>query len=177
MLANNAFETSKIVADIENLPFKENSFDLAISSLSFQWLNDLEKSLPQILRTLKNGKNLHFSILGSGSLRELKQVTKSCKIELSINDFIDEEVLKRTLSNFNFTFQKEEIILDYQNCSDLLKSMKKIGANYSSGNKSGKNSLNKSKLEILNKFYLKNFNSKTNVFATWQVFYISIKSS
>ncbi|MFT6331832.1 MAG: malonyl-CoA O-methyltransferase [Lentimonas sp.] len=176
MLAKNPFKTAKIVADIENLPFEENSFDLALSSLSFQWLSDLEKAIPNILKTLKNGKNLHFSILGNESLKELKEVQEACKIKLSINDFIGEKNLRKILKKFNFTLQKEEIVLEYSNCSDLLRSMKKIGANYSSINNSGKNNLNKSKLELLNNFYLKKFKTNTKVIASWQVFYASINS-
>ncbi|MFT6385891.1 MAG: malonyl-CoA O-methyltransferase [Rickettsiales bacterium] len=176
MLICNQHQTAKIVADIENLPFAQNSFDLAISSLSFQWLNDLEKAIPQILEILKNGNNLHFSILGNESLKEVRVTKEDCGIDFSINDFIDEESLKLILNQFDHTLKKEEIILDYQDCSSILKSMKKIGASYSSGRNSNRNNLSKSKLELLNKFYLKNFKSGNKVRATWQVFYVSIKS-
>jgi malonyl-CoA O-methyltransferase len=177
MLIQNQHQTPKIVADIENLPFAQNSFDLAISSLSFQWLNNLEKSVYKILGTLKNGKNLHFSILGNESLKELKFAKENCKIDLDINDFISEENLRIILDKFDFNLRKEEIILDYQDCSSILKSMKKIGANYSVSGKLGQNNLNKRKLEFLNDFYLKKFNKKDKVYATWQVFYLSIKFS
>ncbi|MFT5703000.1 MAG: malonyl-CoA O-methyltransferase [Rickettsiales bacterium] len=175
MLEKNPFDTTKIVADIENLPFEENSFDLAISSLSFQWLNNLEEAIPQILKTIKKDGELYFSILGSESLKELKIAKKSCEIEFSINEFKSEENLRDVLKDFNFTMQKEEIILDYQNCFELLKSMKKIGANYSSSNNLEKNNLNKSKLELINNFYLKNFNLDNKVFASWQIFYIKVQ--
>jgi malonyl-CoA O-methyltransferase len=172
MLAINPHPTPKIIGDIENLPFSINSFDLALSSLSFQWLNDLENTLPKILKTLKNNGKLCFSTLGNGSLKELRESCEKLKIDLSINDFSSEDELKKILQKFNFSLKKEEIILEYQDCFDLLKSMKKIGAGYSQSTKQ----IGKKQFELLNSFYLKNFKTKSKVFATWQIFYISLQS-
>ena len=42
-----------VCADIERLPFADNSFDLVFSSLSMQWCNDLNAALLEARRVLK----------------------------------------------------------------------------------------------------------------------------
>ncbi|MES2677642.1 MAG: methyltransferase domain-containing protein [Pseudomonadota bacterium] len=174
MLTQNSLATAKIIADIEILPLRENIFDLALSSLSFQWLNDLEKTIMQVLKTLKNDGNFYFSLLGNESLKELKTICQNFQIPLSINEFIDHQQLEKILHNLNLDYQinSQIIQLDYQDCYDLLKSIKSIGAGYSSNQKY----LGKKQFDLLNSFYLKNFNLNNKVFATWQILYVSIKN-
>ncbi|XP_051775657.1 arginine-hydroxylase NDUFAF5, mitochondrial isoform X2 [Erpetoichthys calabaricus] len=47
MTAEMDIPTHKVLADEEFLPFKENTFDLVVSSLSLHWVNDLPGSLKQ----------------------------------------------------------------------------------------------------------------------------------
>ena len=56
MLVNNRWD-NKINGDIEMLPFGRNYFDLALSSLSFQWLNNIPNSIAGIFNYLKTGGN------------------------------------------------------------------------------------------------------------------------
>lgn len=172
LLKSNPFATNKINADIENLPFKNNNFDLGISSLSLQWMNDLEKTIRQSLETLKNNRNFYFSIIVDGSLNELKVASEKCDIKLSINNFITISNLEKILLRLNLKYQIkiEEIILKYSDIYDLLKSIKSIGAGYSAN----KNQLKKSDFQKINNFYLKNFNLNNKVGTTWRVCYVSI---
>lgn len=190
MLKTNPFTTPKITADIELLPFKENIFDLALSSLSFQWLNHLESTVVEVLKTVKSKGNFYFSLITDGSLQELKSTCNQCNTKLSTNDFIGVYDLEKKLSKFDYKIKLETIILPYQNLRELLKSIKSIGASY---NKE-KNILTKSSLDKISNFYLKNFNlngkltgqnlqfvdqkincEKPLIYATWQVCYVSIK--
>jgi len=172
MLAHNQFATHKIIADIEHLPVRSNIFDLALSSLSFQWLNDLEKTIPKILDTIKNDGVFYFSVLGNKSLKEFRETCENCQISLAINNFIAESELKSILNNLHLDYQiKSEIIsLNYQDFYSLLKSIKLIGAGYSNN----KNYLSRKQFDLLNGFYLKNFNLNNKVCATWHVFYVLI---
>jgi malonyl-CoA O-methyltransferase len=176
MLAGNPFQTYKIVADIEALPLKNNIFDLALSSLSFQWLNNLPETIPQILKTIKKhnsiSNNFYFSLLGNESLKELKSSCHNCKINLSVNNFLTEFELRSTLNSLglNYHIHSELILFYYDDLYELLKSIKLIGAGYSDN----RGYLGKKQFELLNSFYLKNFNTNNKVCATWQVFYISI---
>ena len=50
-----------VCADIEELPFENNKFDLIISSLTFHWCNDLYRTLLKSYNLLKNNGCLVFS--------------------------------------------------------------------------------------------------------------------
>jgi malonyl-CoA O-methyltransferase len=172
MLKENPFKTPKITADIENLPFENNIFDLALSSLSFQWLNNLESSILQTLKTVKNNNNFYFSLIIDGSLKEIKTSCQESGVDLLINNFISSKNLEKMLLDLNFNYQikYEDIILEYKDLYSILKSMKMIGASYKNGNNFvGKNNFNK-----ISNFYLKNFNLNNKVYATWRVCYAKI---
>jgi malonyl-CoA O-methyltransferase len=173
MLATNQFQTPKIVADIEALPFDKNTFDLALSSLSFQWLNSLEHSISQVLNIVKNNGNFYFSLIADGSLEELKKSCRDCDVGLSINNFIDQKNLEIILKklDLNYQLKSETIILEYKDFYSILKSMKSIGAGYSKN----KQYISRKQFETIANFYLKNFNLRNKVFATWKVLFVSIK--
>ncbi len=175
MLETNQFATPKIVADIEALPFDKNTFDLGLSSLSFQWLNNLENSIFEVLKLIKHNGNFHFSLIADGSLQELKTSCKSCDVDLAINNFIDERNLEIILKKLklNYQLKSETIILEYQDFYSILKSMKSIGAGYSKN----KQFIGRGQFETIASFYLKNFNLGNKVFATWKVLFVSIKQN
>ncbi|MDI6884796.1 MAG: class I SAM-dependent methyltransferase [archaeon] len=43
------------IADVEHLPFKDNTFDYAMSCLAFLWFIDRERSLAEMLRVSRRG--------------------------------------------------------------------------------------------------------------------------
>ncbi|XP_061064393.1 arginine-hydroxylase NDUFAF5, mitochondrial isoform X2 [Eubalaena glacialis] len=47
--------TVSVLADEEFLPFRENTFDLVVSSLSLHWVNDLPRALEQLAETEREG--------------------------------------------------------------------------------------------------------------------------
>lgn len=40
--------TSRVIVEEQSLPFKDNTIDLVISSLSMHWINDLPKAFTQV---------------------------------------------------------------------------------------------------------------------------------
>jgi len=61
-----------VVADEEALPFRDEAFDLAVSTLSLQGVNDLPGSLLQIRRLLRPDGLFLGSVVGAGTLAELR---------------------------------------------------------------------------------------------------------
>ncbi len=63
---------SPVAADPEFLPFRDRSFDLAISSLALHWVADLPGTLVQLRRVLKPDGLLLAAMPGGATLAELR---------------------------------------------------------------------------------------------------------
>ena len=61
-----------LAADEEALPFAAASFDLVLSCLSLHWVNDLPGTLSQVMGALKPDGLFLASMLGGGTLGELR---------------------------------------------------------------------------------------------------------
>ncbi|MBZ6077668.1 methyltransferase domain-containing protein [Microvirga puerhi] len=75
-------EPESIQGDEENLPVSEPQFDLAISLLSLQGVNDLPGALVQIRRVLKSDGLFMGALLGGATLTELRQAFTQAEAEL-----------------------------------------------------------------------------------------------
>ncbi|XP_010887549.2 arginine-hydroxylase NDUFAF5, mitochondrial isoform X1 [Esox lucius] len=67
-----------VMADEEFLPFKENTFDLVVSSMSLHWINDLPGALRQINQVLKPDGVFIGAMVGGETLYELR-----CSLQLA----------------------------------------------------------------------------------------------
>ncbi|KAM6940253.1 arginine-hydroxylase NDUFAF5, mitochondrial [Xenentodon cancila] len=70
--------THCVLADEEFLPFKENTFDLVVSSLTLHWINDLPGALKQIQQVLKPDGVFIGALVGGETLYELR-----CSLQLA----------------------------------------------------------------------------------------------
>ncbi|XP_008276560.1 arginine-hydroxylase NDUFAF5, mitochondrial [Stegastes partitus] len=70
--------TRCVMVDEEFLPFKENTFDLVLSSLSLHWINDLPGALRQIQQVLKPDGVFIGAMVGGETLYELR-----CSLQLA----------------------------------------------------------------------------------------------
>uniref|UniRef100_A0A8C9RP43 Arginine-hydroxylase NDUFAF5, mitochondrial n=2 Tax=Scleropages formosus TaxID=113540 RepID=A0A8C9RP43_SCLFO len=70
--------TRCVLADEEFLPFRENTFDLVMSSLSLHWINDLPGALRQIHYVLKPDGVFIGAMVGGETLYELR-----CSLQLA----------------------------------------------------------------------------------------------
>lgn len=72
----------RIVADEEFLPIGDAQLDLAISSLSLHWVNDLPGALIQIRRALKPDGLFLATLFGGETLKELRQSLITAESEI-----------------------------------------------------------------------------------------------
>ncbi len=168
MLQQNRSRNSlKIQADFENLPFKNNSFDILISSFSLQWLTDFDKNFAQFFALLKPKGILIFCLPTDGSLSELKAADI-----FNFNPLPKIADLETSLKKAGFSkisFEKEIVKQSFENGVEALKSLKRIGANYSEKNNK---IITKTILAQFNNFCLKNFGTSTRKIETsWAVSY------
>ncbi|XP_064172898.1 arginine-hydroxylase NDUFAF5, mitochondrial [Anguilla rostrata] len=70
--------THCVMADEEFLPFKENTFDLVVSSMSLHWINDLPGAFRQIQHVLKPDGVFIGAMVGGETLYELR-----CSLQLA----------------------------------------------------------------------------------------------
>ncbi|MFH1617917.1 MAG: methyltransferase domain-containing protein, partial [Candidatus Margulisiibacteriota bacterium] len=113
------------VGDGESLSFSDASFDLVVSSSSFQWMN-VVKAFSEVKRVLLPGGKFVFACFASNTLREIKEVFGAG----SVHDLPSSELVISTLAALEFsnievvTTAKREY---YPNAFDLLKTLKQLG--------------------------------------------------
>jgi NADH dehydrogenase [ubiquinone] 1 alpha subcomplex assembly factor 5 len=64
----------RVVADLDLVPFRDDSFDLAVSALALHWVADLPGTLVQLRRALKPDGLFLGAMLGGDTLGELRSV-------------------------------------------------------------------------------------------------------
>ena len=64
-----------VAADGENLPVRDNSIDLLVSSSAMQWFAKPEKSIPDCFSALKKGGRFAVAVFTRGTLAELADVS------------------------------------------------------------------------------------------------------
>jgi malonyl-CoA O-methyltransferase len=62
-----------VEGDAERLPFTAGSFDVVVSTSTYQWLDDLPAAFRQVFRVLRPGGVVRFALFGEGTLRELRE--------------------------------------------------------------------------------------------------------
>lgn len=99
-----------IIGDSENLPFKDNSFDIVISAFVVVHLKNIEKTFSEVYRVLKNGGAFIVTNINQKKAPKLKLDTKN-KIVIKSFYHMPKEV-KTALENNLFIIEEEKIIYD-----------------------------------------------------------------
>ena len=121
-----------VCADIEQLPFRENSFELIFSSLTLQWCNDLPATLQDLLRVLKPGGLLVFTSFGPDTLKELRACWRQIDDAVHVNQFTDMHDVGDGLLQAGFAdpvMEAETITVSYESVDKLMADLRDIGAN------------------------------------------------
>src|ERR1700677_946370 len=71
-----------VAADEEALPFRDGAFDLVVSALALQFVNDLPGALVQIRRVLKPDGLFLAALIGGDSLTELRAAFGAAESEI-----------------------------------------------------------------------------------------------
>jgi SAM-dependent methyltransferase len=76
-------EGINVIADEEFLPFRRGAFDLIVSALTLQWVNDLPGALLQLRQALAPDGLFLATMLGGETLHELRQVLLQAESEIT----------------------------------------------------------------------------------------------
>ncbi|PFK45924.1 malonyl-[acyl-carrier protein] O-methyltransferase BioC [Bacillus cereus] len=122
--------------DIEHLTLSE-SFDVIISSATFQWLNDLQTTVKSLYRYLFEGGLLLFSTFGDQTFQELHTAFQHAKEEKNIQNsssvgqrFVTREQLKDVCESITGDVHVSETcyIEKFATVREFLQSVRKVGA-------------------------------------------------
>ena len=123
--------TDYVCADIEQLPFGNESVGLIWSNLALQWCNDLQHTFAEMHRILRTDGLLMFSTFGPDTLKELRQSFASIDRYSHVNRFVDMHDIGDLLLNNRFStpvMDMEYITLTYESVKAVLLDLKAIGA-------------------------------------------------
>lgn len=172
-----------ICADIEEAYLNDN-YDLIISSATFQWLNEFEKTVGKLIGLLSENGILCFSTFGQHTFKELHEAFDRAKHILDIQDdaspgqsFYSLSDLGQTLLSLVGQLNKDALSVhsfeSYESeyfdcCIDFLNSVKKIGANKS---QRGKNAHSPGLIEKVIEVYDNDYSADDKVVATYHNLY------
>lgn len=123
-----------VCADANALPLAPSSVDLVVSSLTFQWCEDLRPVFAECLRVLKPGGLLLFSTLGPDTLRELRAAWAAVDDAPHVNRFHDMHIVGDALIAAGFSspvMERDDLTVTYEDVLTLMKDLKGIGAHNS----------------------------------------------
>lgn len=120
-----------VCADIQALPFADNSIDLIFSSLAIQWCESLEQMFTEFRRVLRPGGFILFSTFGPDTLTELRQSWASVDEREHVHHFTDMHIVGDAMIQAGLAepvMDVENLVLTYSNVYDLMRELKGIGA-------------------------------------------------
>jgi SAM-dependent methyltransferase len=126
-----------VVADLEALPFRDGSLDLAVSALALQFVNDLPGTLVQVRRALKPDGLFLAALIGGDSLAELRESFAAAEAELEggasprVAPFVDVRELGGLLQRAGFALpvtDVDRITVRYTSPLALMRDLRKMGA-------------------------------------------------
>ncbi|KAM8774537.1 arginine-hydroxylase NDUFAF5, mitochondrial isoform 2-T2 [Rhynchonycteris naso] len=172
--------TVTVLADEEFLPFRENTFDLVVSSLSLHWVNDLPGALEQIRYVLKPDGVFIGAMFGGDTLYELR-----CSLQLAetereggfaphVSPFTAVSDLGHLLGRAGFntlTVDTDEIQVNYPGMFELMEDLQGMGESNCAWNR--KPLLHRDTMLAAAAIYREMYrNEDGSVPATYQIYYM-----
>ena len=122
-----------ILADGNNLPFSNGSFDILVSNLAYQWAGDLSRAFSEARRVLLPNGVLIGTLFGYNTCQELFQSLDEAKAgTLQFTRLPDGAQVAEALAISGFKNPKvdvERIKMEFKGMHELMVWLKSIGAN------------------------------------------------
>lgn len=132
-----AFSLPAVACDEEFLPFAPGSFDLVVSNLSLQWVNDLPGALLQVREALRPGGLFLAAVAGGASLFELRTALMEAELKVSggaslrLSPMIESATASALLQRAGFALpvtDQEQVTLSYSDLFALMNELRGMGA-------------------------------------------------
>jgi len=112
-------------------PFADDSFDLLFSNLALQWANDLGGTLHEFARIGRSGSLLMFTTFGPDTLKELRESWLEIDPNPHVHQFIDMHDIGDAMMAAGFSqpvVDAETIRLEYSEFRQIFEDLKNTGA-------------------------------------------------
>jgi len=171
-----------VQGDAEQLPFADSSFQMVLSSSTFQWLDPLTCCFGEVRRVLEPEGQFVFSLFGEGTLCELRESwhqallnagRETAEQHTSVHRFHNSEQVRRALELTGFRDVAVWSDLEqvwYPDVPHLLQAIKRIGAG-TSRPPSGGGLGGRRVLHDMAAIYGERFGTKCGVPASYAVIY------
>ena len=164
-----------VQANARSLPFPENTFDIIVSNLAYQWVEDLEQAFRSSYGTLKSGGKFYVTMFGQNTLKEmfvaLERSLDAPGQALPMKRLADRSQIEQALKEAGFPnveISCESIKVHFEDLLALMKWLKKIGANISERNVF----VGKDLLARANDYYKDHFKDSWGVYASFEIIWI-----
>ena len=183
-----------LATDGSVLPYKNKTFDIAASNLTYQWIGNLEGSFKEAHRILRPGGIFIFSTLAPETLKELRYCYAEASAKFNKDGlppfmaFSEKQAIQSVLESVGFkniSIETWKMMKTYPDMWALLKTMKSIGAGnpFKDGDKSlARGSILKKMAEIYeDRFKTQDSRFKTDnlqltthncIYATYEVMFV-----
>lgn len=170
---------SLTTGDADELPYGDNSFDMVISNLSYQWAPSLAKAFKEVMRVLKPGGEFLLATFGRRTLQELRETYSDAYKEIKggeaehLHPFLAIHELGDGMAKLGFhdTIMSADRLTDYyESPFSLLRTLKGMGA----GNafRSADMGLGSRRvLERMEELYRERYSDKDEIFATFEILF------
>ncbi|MEZ2720776.1 malonyl-ACP O-methyltransferase BioC [Paenalcaligenes hominis] len=175
-MRQNTSTDAYICADMEQLPFGSDHFDLIVSNLAVQWSLDFARSLEQCFASVRTGGIMRFSTVLEGSLKELKQSWAAVDDYPHVNRF-------RTHADYISLCQKSPWQLIsaeqhryryfYEHVKHLRQELRELGANHLHGGRKNHHNARQRWQQLLETY--ESYRTPNGLPATWDILYITLQ--
>lgn len=126
-----------VTGDAEAVPFADGSFDLVVSTSTFQWLEQLDTAFGEAYRVLEPGGSFRFALFGERTLHELRSsYRQACRAagrgeENRTRRFVSASDVEAALAGAGFDGCHAHAELELESYPDvpaLLRAIRGIGA-------------------------------------------------
>ena len=161
-----------ICGDAHRLPFKDESMDVVISNLAYQWVLDLSQAFQEVHRVLDKKGVLAATLFGFYTCEELFASLQAVGVAGPLNRLPLMEEIEGSLKQAGFGqshVDYERIHIQFKDLWEVLTWLKAIGANVlSNGAFVGATSLEKA-----NAYCLKNYPYHNGIRITFEIIWIN----
>ncbi|MDO8581033.1 MAG: methyltransferase domain-containing protein [Candidatus Omnitrophota bacterium] len=169
----NVEEVRIIQADAGHLPFADQSFDMIVSNLAYQWVAPLPTALEEGARCLKSPGRIFFSVFGHETFRELFESLNEAALseQKPLRRLLTRAEWEGALKDGGFSsveVKEERIKVHFPTVRDLLYWIKNIGANALAHDVV----VGKEWLERAEEYYNQHYKDRFGIYATFEVLWV-----